>query len=73
MQEIKDAETVQLIVRQMLMACESIFKMFDASSIPPEQAKAVHFAIGNKRKGEVNDSVFYDVLLEYLAASLQTL
>ena len=47
--------------------------MFDASSIPPEQAKAVHFAIGNKRKGEVNDSVFYDVLLEYLAACLQTL
>lgn len=28
---------------------------------------------GNKRKGEVNDSVFYDVLLEYLVASLQTL
>lgn len=47
--------------------------MFDASGIPPEQAKAVHFAIGNKRKGEVNDSVFYDVLLAYLAVSMQNL
>lgn len=52
-------------------------KMFDASSIlpscPMEQIKAVYHAIGIKRKEEVNDSVFYDVLLEFLVATLQTL
>ena len=40
---------------------------------PEGQEKAVHRAIEAKRKGEIDDFVFYDVSLDYLAASLQTL
>ena len=40
---------------------------------PKGQAEAVHRAIEAKRKGEIDDFVFYDVSLDYLAASLQTL
>ena len=35
--------------------------------------EAVRRAIEAKRKGEIDDFVFYDVSLDYLAASLQTL
>ena len=40
---------------------------------PEGQAEAVHRAIEAKRKGEIDDFVFYDVSLDYLAASLQSL
>lgn len=40
---------------------------------PEGQAETVHRAIEAKRKGEIDDFVFYDVSLDYLAASLQTL
>lgn len=66
-------KTVRLIIRQMLLAQESMIKMLDVSSIPPEQTKAVRCAIGTKRKEDVDDSVFYDVLLKFLVASLQIL
>ena len=38
---------------------------------PEGQTEAVHRAIEAKRKGEIDDFVFYDVSLDYLAASLQ--
>ena len=40
---------------------------------PERQTEAVHRAIEAKRKGEIDDFVFYDVSLDYLAASLQSL
>ena len=40
---------------------------------PEGQAETVHRAIEAKRKGEIDDFVFYDVSLDYLAASLQAL
>lgn len=40
---------------------------------PEGQAESVHRAIEAKRKGEIDDFVFYDVSLDYLAASLQSL
>ena len=40
---------------------------------PEGQAETVHWAIEAKRKGEIDDFVFYDVSLDYLAASLQSL
>ena len=40
---------------------------------PEGQTEAVHRAIEAKRKGEIDDFVFYDVSLDYLAASLQSL
>ena len=40
---------------------------------PEGQAETVHRAIEAKRKGEIDDFVFYDVSLDYLAASLQSL
>lgn len=40
---------------------------------PEGQVEAVHRAIEAKRKGEIDDFVFYDVSLDYLAASLQSL
>ena len=40
---------------------------------PEGQAEAVHRAIEAKRKGQIDDFVFYDVSLDYLAASLQSL
>lgn len=40
---------------------------------PEGQTEAVHLAIEAKRRGEIDDFVFYDVSLDYLAASLQSL
>lgn len=40
---------------------------------PEGQTEAVHRAIEAKRKGEIDDFVFYDVSLDYLSASLQSL
>ena len=40
---------------------------------PERQTEAVQRAIEAKRKGEIDDFVFYDVSLDYLAASLQSL
>lgn len=40
---------------------------------PEGQTEAVHRAVEAKRKGEIDDFVFYDVSLDYLAASLQSL
>lgn len=40
---------------------------------PEGQAEAVHRAVEAKRNGEIDDFVFYDVSLDYLAASLQSL
>lgn len=40
---------------------------------PEGQPEAVHRAIEAKRRGEIDDFVFYDVSLDYLAASLQSL
>lgn len=40
---------------------------------PEGQVETVHRAIEAKRKGEIDDFVFYDVSLDYLVASLQTL
>ena len=40
---------------------------------PENQAEAVHRAIEAKRRGQIDDFVFYDVSLDYLAASLQSL
>ena len=40
---------------------------------PEGQAESVRRAIEAKRKGEIDDFVFYDASLDYLAASLQTL
>ena len=40
---------------------------------PEGQTEAVQRAIEAKRKGEIDDFVFYDVSLDYLAASLQSL
>lgn len=37
------------------------------------QMEAVHRAIEAKRKGEIDDFVFYDASLDYLIASLQAL
>jgi hypothetical protein len=37
------------------------------------QIDAVSSAIQAKRKGEIDDFVFYDVSLDYLAASLRSL
>ena len=40
---------------------------------PEGQTQAVRRVIEAKRKGEIDDFVFYDVSLDYLAASLQSL
>lgn len=40
---------------------------------PEGQVETVHRAIEAKRRGEIDDFVFYDVSLDYLAASLQSL
>ena len=40
---------------------------------PEGETEVVHRAIEAKRKGEIDDFVFYDVSLDYLAASLQSL
>ena len=40
---------------------------------PEGQEETVRHAIEAKRKGEIDDFVFYDVSLDYLSASLQTL
>ena len=40
---------------------------------PEGQTEAVHRAIEAKRRGKIDDFVFYDVSLDYLSASLQTL
>lgn len=40
---------------------------------PEGQKEVVQRTIEAKRKGEIDDFVFYDVSLDYLAASLQTL
>ena len=40
---------------------------------PEGQTEVVNRAIAAKRKGEIDDFVFYDVSLDYLAASLQAL
>lgn len=40
---------------------------------PEGQTEAVHRAIEAKRRGEIDDFVFYDVSLDYLVASLQSL
>ena len=40
---------------------------------PEGQTETIHRAIEAKRKGEIDDFVFYDVSLDYLAASLQSL
>ena len=43
------------------------------AAAPPIRAMAVSRAIEAKRRGEIDDFVFYDVSLDYLAASLQSL
>lgn len=40
---------------------------------PEGQTEAVHRAIEAKRRGKIDDFVFYDVSLDYLAAVLQSL
>ncbi len=40
---------------------------------PEGQAETIHRAVDAKRRGEIDDFVFYDVSLDYLSASLQTL
>lgn len=40
---------------------------------PERQTETIHCAIEAKRRGEIDDFVFYDVSLDYLSASLQTL
>ena len=40
---------------------------------PEGQIETVHRAIEAKQRDEIDDFVFYDVSLDYLAASLQTL
>ena len=40
---------------------------------PEGQMEAVHRTIEAKRKGEIDDFVFYDVSLDYLTAALQSL
>ena len=40
---------------------------------PEGQTEAVRRAVKAKRRGQIDDFVFYDVSLDYLAASLQTL
>ena len=40
---------------------------------PEGQAGTVRRAVEAKRRGQIDDFVFYDVSLDYLAASLQTL
>ncbi|WP_394266704.1 hypothetical protein [Anaerotignum sp.] len=40
---------------------------------PEGQTETVHSAIEAKRRGDIDDFVFYDVSLDYLAASLQSL
>lgn len=40
---------------------------------PEGQAESIHRTIEAKRKGEIDDFVFYDASLDYLAASLQSL
>lgn len=40
---------------------------------PEGQTETVRRAVEAKRRGQIDDFVFYDVSLDYLAASLQTL
>ena len=40
---------------------------------PEGQAETIHLCIEAKRRGKIDDFVFYDVSLDYLSASLQTL
>ena len=40
---------------------------------PEAQKEAVHRAVEAKQKGEIDDFVFYEVSLDYLVASLQSL
>ena len=40
---------------------------------PEGQTEAVHRAVEAKRRGAIDDFVFYDASLDYLAASLQSL
>ncbi len=40
---------------------------------PEGQAEVVHCAIEAKQRGKIDDFVFYDVSLDYLAACLQSL
>ncbi len=40
---------------------------------PEGQKEVIHSAIEAKRKGEIDDFVFYDVSLDYLVASLESL
>ena len=40
---------------------------------PEKQQETVHRAVEAKRKGEIDDFVFYDVSLDYLIASLLSL
>ena len=40
---------------------------------PEGQAETIRLCIEAKRRGEIDDFVFYDVSLDYLTASLQTL
>ena len=40
---------------------------------PEGQAETVRRAVEAKRRGQIDDFVFYDVSLDYLSASLQTL
>ena len=40
---------------------------------PEGQTDTVHRAVEAKRKGEIDDFVFYDVSLDYLTAGLQSL
>lgn len=40
---------------------------------PEGQMETIHRAIEAKRKGEINDFVFYDASLDYLVACLQSL
>ena len=40
---------------------------------PEGQAETIRLCIEAKRRGEIDDFVFYDVSLDYLSASLQTL
>ena len=67
-------KTVLLIMRRASLAQGEVTPQCRLMLMCPEgQTEAVRRVIEAKRKGEIDDFVFYDVSLDYLAASLQSL
>lgn len=64
-------------IHSCLALCEMLRKVTPHCHLmlmcPEGQIETVHRAIEAKRRGEIDDFVFYDVSLDYLAASLQSL